>query len=567
MRAYVYRPTWFRICGTGLLAVGLGAVLHAYPTGPPEAVSGAPGERTCAQCHGGGSGGGKVEIAFPAGMTYAPGVAQQLTITVTDADAQVYGFELSARLAGDNSQAGTLNPAAGESNIWVICSNGAQRGTGGCPASAPVEYIQHNAPRQSNTFRVQWTPPATERGQVKIYIAANAANANFQPTGDDIYTANYTLTPQAGQPANQPKFTAADIVNGASFAVGMSPGSFISIFGENLAPLTRSWDGAIQGTALPSQLEGVSVTVGGKPTYLAFVSPTQLNVLLPADDVTGPAEVKVTTPQGSSTATAEIQRYAPGLFRNPLDVKSVVATHGDNALVAKVGLAPGVTSRPAEPGEAVVLWGTGFGPTAERVPSGQVVTKAYPLADPAALKVTIGGRDAQVAFAGVTVAGVYQINVAVPADLVNGDHAVQAEIGATRTQDNAFLAVQRPATAATIAVFYRLDPWLLAGTYTQGIWVSPPILGPTTQNGNTFTVETRAQGLDAQGQPMDISFQWIPSDPEMVTVSPGQSNNVKITVQRAGESSLRVTSEAVSKELFIKAAYQGSVLVVEIAQK
>ena len=52
---------------------------------------------------------------FPAGMTYTPGVKQQLTITITDADAQRFGFQLSARLAGDNSQAGTLAPAPGES--------------------------------------------------------------------------------------------------------------------------------------------------------------------------------------------------------------------------------------------------------------------------------------------------------------------------------------------------------------------------------------------------------------------------------------------------------------------
>ena len=46
-------------------------------------------------------------------------------------------------------------------------------------------------------------------------------------------------------------------------------------------------------------------------------------------------------------------------------------------------------------------------------------------------------------FAGVTIPGVYQINVVVPADLAGGDHVVQAEIGGTRTQNNAFLAVGR----------------------------------------------------------------------------------------------------------------------------
>ena len=206
---------------------------------------------------------------------------------------------------------------------------------------------------------------------MRIYIAANAANGNGEPTGDDIYTANYTLTPQAGQPASRAELHFRRRSQRRELHTRDLAGRVPLDFGENLAPVTRSWDGAIQGTALPSQLEGVSVTVGGKPAYLAFVSPAQLNVLLPTDDITGPVEVKVTTPQGSSSATAVVERYAPGLFPNPLDRKYAVATHADNALVAPEGLAPAVASRPALPGEEIVLWGTGFGPTAERAPSGQ----------------------------------------------------------------------------------------------------------------------------------------------------------------------------------------------------
>ncbi|MDP2997123.1 MAG: choice-of-anchor V domain-containing protein [Bryobacterales bacterium] len=552
-----------------LAVMGAAAALlvYAFPTGPPAGVSGAPGETTCANCHGGGSGGGKVEIAFPGGVTYSPGVKQQWTITITDPDAQRYGFQLSARLASDNSQAGTLAPAPGESNIKVVCSNSSPRSAGGCPPSAPIEYIEHSTPGQTNTFRIEWIPPPAERGPVRIYIAANAANGNGNSSGDDIYTANYTLTPQAGQPTSGPKFTSAGVVNAASFTPGLSPGSFISIFGENLAPVTRSWDGAIQGTALPSQLEGVSVTVGGKPAYLSLVSPAQLNLLVPTDDITGPVEVKVTTPQGSSSATAVVERYAPGFFPNPLDRKYAVATHADDALVALEGQSPGVASRPAAPGEEIVLWGTGFGPTAERVPSGQGIARAYPLADPGALRVTVGGRDARVTFAGVTIPGVYQINVEMPAGLAGGDHAVQAEIGGARTQNNAFLAVRRPA-ATTIQVSYRLDPWLVYGTTGAGTWASPPVFGPVTQRGRTFTMPVRAQGLDAAGLPVAISpATWISSDPERVLVEPGEGVEVKLTVQRAGESSLLVASQGSSKELVIKAAYVDDALYVEIAQK
>jgi len=279
--------------------------------------------------------------------------------------------------------------------------------------------------------------------------AGNPADFPFGrgPQGDAIRIMNYVRVVRnavALRPA-PPQLRRADpVVNGATFAQGMSPGAFISIFGEDLAPVTRSWDGAIQGAALPAQLEGVSVTVGGRAAYLAYLSPAQLNVLLPTADMTGSAEVRVTTAQGSASAAAVIQRYAPGFFPSSLDSRYAAATHADNVPVAKVGQRPGVTSRPAEPGEEIVLWGTGFGPTGEQVPSGQVLTRPYPLADPAGLKVSIGGRDARVTFAGVTLAGVCQINVVVPPELVDGDQVVLAEIGGARTQSSVFIAVQRP---------------------------------------------------------------------------------------------------------------------------
>lgn len=369
----------------------------------------------------------------------------------------------------------------------------------------------------------------------------------------------------AAQPAGGPKFSSAGVVNAASFVAGMSPGAFISIFGENLAPVTRSWDGAIQGTALPSQLEGVSVTIGGQPTYLSYISPTQLNVLLPAGDLAGSVQVKVATAQGSASAGAVVDRYAPGLFQ--LDQKSIVASHGDNVLVAKAGQMPGVTSRPALPGEEIVLWGTGFGPTAQQVPSGQVVTKPYPLANLADLKVSIGGKSASIAFAGVTIAGVCQINAIVPPDVPDGDNTVQAEIGGMRTQDSAFLAVQRPGPLAAIQVSYRLDPWLISNNYGGAVWVSPLTFGPANQGGAAFVIEVRAQGFDANGQLVDISPDWIPSDPAMVTISPNRGSQVKITVQRGGQSSLQVIAQGVSKTLTITSANQGNSMQVQIDQK
>jgi len=74
-----------------------------------------------------------------------------------------------------------------------------------------------------------------------------------------------------------------------------------------------------------------------------------------------------------------------------------------------------------------VLYGTGFGPTNPEIPNGKLVTV------PAHLKtlpvITVGGSKAEVAFAGLTGPGLYQINVTIPAATPDGDAQVVAQAG------------------------------------------------------------------------------------------------------------------------------------------
>jgi FKBP-type peptidyl-prolyl cis-trans isomerase len=122
-----------------------------------------------------------------------------------------------------------------------------------------------------------------------------------------------------------------------------------------------------------------------------------------------------------------------------------------------------------------------------------------------------------------------------------------------------------PALTA-IKLSFKLNPQLTKGLYMGERWVSPPKY-MSAQAGKSITVEARAHGVDAKGKPRTINPTWTPADPEMVTVTPNEGNAVTITVHRAGESSLRVASQGVVKELPIKAVYQGNVIQVEIAQK
>lgn len=110
---------------------------------------------------------------------------------------------------------------------------------------------------------------------------------------------------------------------------------------------------------------------------------------------------------------------------------------------------------------------------------------------------------------------------------------------------------------------FKMDQRITRGMYMGDIWVSPPTYVRVGE-GKECTVGVRAEVQDANGKRVDLSPEWIPADPEMVTVSSGHGQEINITVRRAGQSSLKVASAGVSKELIIKASYEGSVIKVEI---
>jgi hypothetical protein len=135
-----------------------------------------------------------------------------------------------------------------------------------------------------------------------------------------------------------------------------------------------------------------------------------------------------------------------------------------------------------------------------------------------------------------------------------------------RARREAALA-NNPERATQIVVSYKLDPRLATGTYGSfDRWVSPPTY---TQVGDAkmCKVTARARGLDAGGAPTAVHPKWTASDEHMVSITPTEGSDVTLLVQRPGASRVHVTSEGLSKDLEIKAAYQNSVLQVEITAR
>ncbi|MBZ5594315.1 MAG: IPT/TIG domain-containing protein [Acidobacteriia bacterium] len=236
--------------------------------------------------------------------------------------------------------------------------------------------------------------------------------------------------------------TISAVVNGASFLPDIASGTWITIQGSGLSSTTRTWTTAdFQGTQLPTHMDGVSVTVNGKPAYLYYISRTQLNVLVPDDPITGQVQVQVTSPLGiSNPLMANKNAFSPAFFRF-LPTKYVAAVHTSGVYVGPAGLIPIAPFSPAKPGETIMVYGTGFGATNPLLPSGQIVAKPARLAD--SVTILIGGKRADVSFAGLTASGEDQFNVTVPADLPDGDQPFIATIDGMQSQTGVFLAVQK----------------------------------------------------------------------------------------------------------------------------
>lgn len=231
------------------------------------------------------------------------------------------------------------------------------------------------------------------------------------------------------------------VVNAASLKTGIAGNTWISIFGENLASTSRQWQAAdIQEGRLPIELDGTGVLVNGKPAYISYISPRQINALTPLDDALGSIEVVVTR-SGTRSRSVLVTKtnVSPELFRfGAADQRYAAATHADGSYLGSTTLYPGLT-RPARRGDVIVLYANGLGSTDPPISDGRVITQTLKLSTN--LTVRFGNAAADVRFAGLTATGLYQLNVQVPETVADGDIAVSIEMGGVRSQDAVFVSI------------------------------------------------------------------------------------------------------------------------------
>jgi uncharacterized protein (TIGR03437 family) len=258
-----------------------------------------------------------------------------------------------------------------------------------------------------------------------LYITAGIGGG---PNNDPVESHGLFASIQAA-----PFFQTAGLINGASFIPGpIAPNTWVSIKGSGLAATTGNWQ--VTGSTLPTEVNGVGVTINGTAVPASFVSNTQINFLVPSTVSTGPAQIQTTNNGLTSAAvTVNVDPLAPAFF-----TLGTNATNGNNYVAAEhangtlIGPAATIqTATPAEPGETIMLFATGFGAP---LTSGEALAQAP--------SIVIDGIDADVTFAGLVGPGLYQFNVVVPSTVTIGQDVLVVGLSSNfETQPNAFLTI------------------------------------------------------------------------------------------------------------------------------
>ena len=258
-----------------------------------------------------------------------------------------------------------------------------------------------------------------------LYITAGIGGG---PNNDPLESHGLLASIQAA-----PSFQTTGIINGASFIAGpIAPNTWGSLKGNGLSATTGTWQ--VTGSALPTAVNDVGVTINGTAVPVSFVSNTQVNFLVPSTVSTGQAQIQTTNNGLTSAAvvTVNVDPLAPAFFTlgtNATNGNSYVAAeHADGTLI---GPATIHSATPAEPGETIVLFATGFGPA----PATDGTLAVTPT-------IVIDGINADVSFAGIVGPGLYQFNVVVPSNVTLGQDVLVAGLsGNFETQPNAFLTI------------------------------------------------------------------------------------------------------------------------------
>ena len=248
-----------------------------------------------------------------------------------------------------------------------------------------------------------------------------------------------------------PSVSNGGVTSAAQFGALASPapGSWIEIYGSNMATDTRLWATSdFSGNNAPTSLDNTVVTIGGQLAYLDYISPGQVNVQVPSTAPTGTQPLVVTS--GSNVSQPQnitVSATAPGLFA-PQQLRIggnqyVGALFPDFATwVLPPSTVTGFTSHRAKPGDNIILYGIGFGPVTTNLPAGQIAGAGNTLPT-GSFQISFANTPATVNYAGLTQGsvGLYQFNVVVPNVPANDLTPVTFTLGGVAGKQTLYTAI------------------------------------------------------------------------------------------------------------------------------
>ena len=206
---------------------------YAFGSNPPLPNTSAPGQGTCASCHGTLTAGSGVTVNAPS--SYTPGgtaVAMTVTIPATG------GFELEVVTQISNVQAGAL--AAGAKV--------------GVSTVGAVQFAFSTSETTSWTFN--WTPPATNVGSVVMYVTGGRDSTNFSNT--HVMTAPVAAAPSI-----------SSFVAGSSSITAGGSTTLTGTFSNGTGSIDNSVGAVTSGTAVtvkPTVTTTYTLTISGTGT-------------------------------------------------------------------------------------------------------------------------------------------------------------------------------------------------------------------------------------------------------------------------------------------------------------
>jgi uncharacterized protein (TIGR03437 family) len=256
-----------------------------------------------------------------------------------------------------------------------------------------------------------WTPGMVTGGMPDVTLSA----VSFASGVNGVAGLSGTVVANSSAPV----ISTGGAVSAASLGanVPLAPGSFLSIFGTNLADTSQP----PSSLPLPTTLGNTQVLLAGMPLPLNFAGPKQINAIVPYGAPVENLAQLVVIHAGAYSApqTLAVADTQPAMFTQDQSGSGpgvVVVVKPDGTQFVNTATAP------ASAGDSLVLYCAGLGAVSPPVADG-AAAPSLPLSHATEIvSVTIGGQNAAVAFSGLApgFAGLYQVNVTVPPGISAG---------------------------------------------------------------------------------------------------------------------------------------------------